>query len=244
MIGEGVHNVYKERAEKGGDILWHVTIKGRKELTRGIPLHMSLKVFEDKKDMNLKEIKQKVNEFKIRTPDPKKLTFKTTIFTSERDGKKYYMLLVDGSDESYEDFYESLKHCGTVYKKFMAHITIDKDLYDQINKDGLKSEEIEFENLAIEAGAGNTVYEFRKSEKFFSLIKETIALHPDLNKHQAAITLDNKFLSNYLEDRPGLEVQILKKHEDRINHHFGDDKEALEFALKNGIAETYKWKAK
>ena len=59
MIGEGVHNIYKERAEKGGDILWHVTIKGRKELTEGIPLHMSLKVFEDKKDMDIEELKRK-----------------------------------------------------------------------------------------------------------------------------------------------------------------------------------------
>src|ERR1039457_3517737 len=121
-LGEGVHDIYKERAAKGGDVLWHVTIKGQKELTVGIPLHMSSKVFEDNKDMDLKEIKAKVKEFHIHTPDPKKLKFKTTIFTSERDGKKYYMLIIAGADEEYKEFYENMKHCGTVYDKFMSHI--------------------------------------------------------------------------------------------------------------------------
>jgi hypothetical protein len=239
MQGDGVHNIYKERASKGGDILWHATIKGRKELTEGIPLHMSLKVFEDKKDMNLDELKNKVEEFKIKTPDPEKLTFETTIFTSERDGKKYYMLLVHGTDESYKNFYESLKHTGTVYKKFMAHITIDKVLYDQINEEGLKPSEVKFDTLSIEAGAGNTIYEFRKSENYFEVVRETIALHPEFKKYEIATLLDEHFLAKYLNDRPGLDERILKKHEDRIYHHFGEDKEAIDHALKNGIRETY-----
>jgi 2'-5' RNA ligase len=239
MKGDGVHDIYKERAQKGGDVLWHVTIKDRKELMEGIPLHMSLKVFEDKKDMNLDEIKQKVKEFQIKTPKPEDLTFKTTIFTSERDGKKYYMLLVEGTDKSYKDFYESLKHCGTVYKKFMAHITIDKDLYDQINQEGLGPEEIKFNDLTIEAGSGNTIYEFRKSENFLEVIRETIALNPEFSKYEVATLLNEECLSKYLSDRPGLDEQILKKHEDRIKHHFGDDLEAVNHAFKNGIRETY-----
>lgn len=240
MMGEGVHSIYKERAEKGGDILWHVTIKGRNELTEGIPLHMSLKVFEDKKDMDLKEIKQKVEEFKIKTPDPKKLSFKTTIFTSDRDGNKYYMLLVDGVDKEYAEFYESLKHCGTVYKKFMPHITIDKDLYDLINKDGLKPEEIAFTDLTIERGAGNTVYEFNKSEEFFSLVRETISLNPSLKEYTSAITLPDDLLWKYIEDRPELENRVLRKHEDRLRHHFGEDEELKEFARTHTIKEAYK----
>jgi hypothetical protein len=162
-VGEGVHDVYKERARKGGDVLWHVVIKGQKELAHGIPLHMSLKVFEDSKDMNMDEIKTKVKEFNIHTPDPKKLKFWTKIFTSERDGKQYYMLMVDGCDKAYEEFYNSMKHCGTVYKRFMSHVTIDKGLYDKINEDGLKPEEVEFDSLTIEKGAGNTVHRFEES---------------------------------------------------------------------------------
>ena len=163
-IGEGVHDVYKERARAGGDVLWYVKIKDQKWLSDGIPLHMSLKVFEDKKDMNVDEIKQKVKEFNIQSPDPKALKYKTTVFTSKRDGKQYYMLMIEGTDKSYEDFYESLKHCGTVYDKFMPHVTIDKGLYDKINEEGLKPEEVKFSTLSIEHGAGNTVHRFQKSE--------------------------------------------------------------------------------
>jgi hypothetical protein len=163
-LGEGVNDGYKERASKGGDILWHVTIKGQKELSPGIPLHMSLKVFEDKKQMDLDEIKQKVKELGIKTPDPTDLTFKTTIFTSERDGKKYYMLLVGGTDKAYSHFYESFKHTGTVYKKFMPHITIDKGLYDKINKEGIKPDEVIFRDLTAEYGAGNTIHSFDEKE--------------------------------------------------------------------------------
>jgi hypothetical protein len=163
-IGEGVHNVYKERAAAGGDVLWYVTIKGQEELAPGIPLHMSLKVFMDKKELDLQEIKAKVKEFDIHRPDPSKLTFKTTIFTSERDGKEYYMLLIHGVDKAYSEFYESLKHCGTVYKKFMPHVTIDKGLYDKINEEGLKPEEVSFSTLSVEAGSGNTIHRFEKSE--------------------------------------------------------------------------------
>lgn len=239
MLGEGVHNVYEERAKKGGDVLWHVTIKGRKNLTENVPLHMSLKVFEDKKDMNLKDIKSKVKEFNITTPDPKKLKFETTIFTSERDGKKYFMLKIYGTDKSYENFYDSLKHCGTTYKQFMPHVTIDKDLYDQINREGLKPEEVKFGDLTIEHGAGNTIHEFKKSEDYLSLVKETILLNSDLEKFSTIICLDSKILSNYLQDSPYLEEQIFKKHEDRIYHHFGESAEAVELAWKHGIDETY-----
>src|SRR5271165_2042837 len=143
-LGEGVHDIYKERAAKGGDVLWHCVIKGQKELAPGIPLHMSLKVFEDKKDMDVEDIKNRVRTMGIKNPDPSKLSFKTTIFTSERDGKQYYMLLITGEDKQYGEFYESLKHCGTVYKKFLPHITIDKDLYEKINKEGIKADDVWF----------------------------------------------------------------------------------------------------
>jgi hypothetical protein len=163
-IGEGVHDGYKQRAAAGGDVLWHVTIKGQNELAPGIPLHMSLKVFDDNKDMDVEEIKRKVEQFDIRPPKPEKLDFKTTIFTSKKDGKDYYMLLVTGTDQAYKEFYDNMKHCGTVYDKFMPHITIDKGLYEKINSEGIKPEEVMFGNLCIERGAGNTIHAFNKSE--------------------------------------------------------------------------------
>jgi len=205
----------------------------------GVPLHMSLKVFNDKKEMNLDEIKEKVKKFDIKTPNPEKLRFKTTIFTSERDGKKYFMLLVEGADKTYEDFYNSLKHCGTVYDKFMTHITIDKGLYDKINEEGLKPDEVEFSVLSIEFGAGNTVHEFKKSLDV-EIMKETICLNLDLSiKHFSASMLKSEVFCNYLEDHPGLEQQIEQKHKDRIEHHFGNDEKLKDFAWKNGIDAAY-----
>lgn len=162
--GEGVPDSYKERAKAGGDVLWHCTIRGRDELTKGIPLHMSLKVFPDHKDMDIEEIKIKLKDFNIKKPDPKKLRFSTKVFKSEYTGETYYMLMVGGCDENYAKFYESMKHCGTVYKEFMAHVTIDKELFESINEKPLEAHEVEFSNLCIEKGAGNTCHEFEKSE--------------------------------------------------------------------------------
>lgn len=240
-IGEGVHDIYKERASQGGDILWHVSIKGQNELAPGIPLHMSLKVFADKKEMNLDEIKQKVEIFDIKPPKPEKLTFKTTVFTSERDGLQYYMLLINGTDKTYSEFYEDFKHCGTVYKKFMPHVTIDKGLYDKINDEGLKPEEVMFGNLCIEAGTGNTIYSFNKSEKF-NIIRETVWLNSDLRQYFKATRLSDEFLSLYLQDNPSLEKEVMKKHEDRIKAHFGNDQKLIHVAWEKGIEEAYKAK--
>jgi hypothetical protein len=240
-LGEGVHDSYKERANKGGDILWHVTVKGQNELAPGIPLHMSLKVFGDKKEMNLDEIKHKVEVFDIKPPKPEKLTFKTTIFTSEIDGKQHYMLLVNGVDKEYSEFYEDFKHCGTVYKKFMPHITIDKGLYDKINKEGLKADEVSFGNLTIEAGAGNTIFAFNKSEKM-SIVRDTIRLNTDLHKHINVTFLNDEYLNNYLQDNPSLERVMLKKHEQRIKAHFGDDQKLIQIAWEQGLKEAYKAK--
>lgn len=175
-IGEGVPQSYKKFARQGGDVLWQVKIKGRSELVDGIPLHMSLKVFEHKDEMDLNEIKTKVKEFDLKTPDPKKLQFEPTVHTSERNGDQYYMLLVNKCDKSYEDFYNSMKHCGTVYKKFMTHVTIDKPLYEQIKKEGVKPEEIEFSPLSIEYGSGNTVHQFEKSENLEKSVFRNMAI--------------------------------------------------------------------
>jgi hypothetical protein len=239
-LGEGVHDSYKERASKGGDILWHVTIKGQNELAPGIPLHMSLKVFSDKNEMNLTEIKHKVEVFDIRPPKPEKLSFKTTIFTSEIDGKQHYMLMVHGTDKAYADFYEDFKHCGTVYKKFMPHVTIDKGLYDKINEEGLKSEEVVFANLTIEAGAGNTIYAFNKSESL-SIVRDAVLFSSDPT-HMRVSMMDDSTLVKYLQDNPRLEEDAMNKHAARLKAHFGNDLRLIQIAWNKGIKEAYKAK--
>jgi len=169
-LGQGVHEGYQQRAKQGGDVLFHVKLKGRTYLTNDIPLHMSLKVFSNKDEMDLAEIKAKVKEFDIKAPDP--------IFTSENDGKEYFMLLCEGCPDNYEKFYHSFGNKGTRYKNFMSHVTIDKLLYDAINEDGVKAEEIEFSPLTVEHGADNTVHIFEDSlEKSEELLEKGSMKH-------------------------------------------------------------------
>jgi hypothetical protein len=166
-IGTGVPNEYRKKAKTGGDVLFKVHIKGRDHLTKDIPLHMSLKVFDEKQKMDLEDIKAKVKELGVKKPDPSKLKFRTKIHYSEASDTDYFMLMVDGCDASYKKFYDSMD--GVQYNTYFMHVTIDKQLYDEINKDGLEPHEIKFDNLSVEKGAGNTIYEFEDNslEKSF-----------------------------------------------------------------------------
>jgi hypothetical protein len=64
-------------------------------------------------------------------------------------------------------------------------------------------------------------------------------MNPDLREFQTATLLDGNKLLSYLEDRPTLIETVMKKHEERIEHHFKGNLEAIQFAKKNGILETY-----
>lgn len=217
-----------------------------------------------------------------------------------------------------------MKHCGTVYDEFMSHITIDEGLYTKINEEGLKPEEVKFEPLTIEQGAGNTIHHFESEdmnkaenlEKGFknkvlgaglaiagalapsyahapdkgmarpeyssnkmlntiarvesqggkytrhmavqgamhsgaraygkyalmpNTIRETIKMHPELRQqHKKAIMLHGPDLHHYMQDNPGLEDTIAKKHLKRLEHHFGTDHEKIGYAWLNGIQGAYK----
>lgn len=157
-IGTGVANDYRKKAMNGGDVLWKVKIKGRDMLTKDIPLHMSLKVFDEKQKIDLDKIKKLVKELNIKKPDSQCVKYYTKIHHSDFSDTDYFMLMFDGCDPAYKKFYDALD--GVKYKEHFMHVTIDKPLYDQINKEGLKPHEIEFDNLSVEKGAGNTIYEF------------------------------------------------------------------------------------
>jgi hypothetical protein len=163
-VGVGIPESYKTEARKGCDILFRVTIKGRKILTDGIPLHMSLKIFTSKSEFDIKEIEQFVKEKDICSPDPSKLTYEPIIFSSEKTATDYYMLKIHGLDPKYKALYDKYDKIGTVYKKFMTHVTIDKAIYDDIKENGIKPEEIQFSHLILEEGSGNTLHDFEKSE--------------------------------------------------------------------------------
>lgn len=178
--GEGVHADYHKSAFSHCDILFRVKIKGRENLTKDIPLHMSLKIFENAKEIDLEKIKRLVKEFNIEKPDTKGLRMKAIIFAAEKTGIEYYMLVFENIDSKYEKFYNELKNVGTVYKRFFPHVTLDWPLYDQIKREGLNSDEVEFGEFVIEEGPRNTIYSFDQNlEKSESLekgkIKNTLA---------------------------------------------------------------------
>src|SRR5579864_4723648 len=129
-VGEGVGNTYREEAHKSFDVLFRVKIKGRVMLTEDIPLHMSLKIFKERKEFDVDEIARFAREHNVVSPDPKKLTFKAIIFNSERTKEDFYMLEVDGLGDQYKALYDEYDDVGNVYKRFFTHITIDKELYD------------------------------------------------------------------------------------------------------------------
>lgn len=161
---KGIHSSYKQEAKKGCDLLFRVTIKGRKKLVDDIPLHMSLKIFKSRDEVRFDDLFNYVKEHNIDTPSTQGLTFKPIIFTSESTKLQYYMLIIEGLDPKYKSLYNHYKNVGNVYKKFMTHVTIDKALYDDIKANGLKPDEIEFGPLMLEHGANNAVHTFYKSE--------------------------------------------------------------------------------
>lgn len=164
--GVGVHQSYKEQAKNGCDVLFHVSIKGREMLVDNIPLHMSIKIFKSMDEFDLDELKEYVKEHDISSPDPQSLIFEPIIFEAETSKLKYYMLKIDGLHPKYKALYDKYDKVGNVYKQFMTHVTIDKELYDDIKENGITADDIEFGHLVLEEGAGNTHCDFGKSENF------------------------------------------------------------------------------
>lgn len=156
--GTGVGKEYKDSANNSANVMWRAKVKGRKMLADNIPLHMSLKTFDKPHELPIDEVKQKAQELGIQRPDPAKLKYEPTIFTSQRNGKTYYMLKLHGTDPSYDKFAEHFKGRGITYPNYMGHITIDKELHDQIKKEGIKPHEVEFSPLMIEHGANNPTH--------------------------------------------------------------------------------------
>lgn len=161
--GTGVPQEYKNKANSSANIMWRAKVKGRKVLADNIPLHMSLKTFDKAHELPHDEVANKVKELGIERPDPSKLQYEPTTFTSQRNGQTYYMLKLHGHDPSYDKFVEHFKGRGITYPNFMGHITIDKELHDQIQKEGIQPHEVEFSPLMIEHGADNPTHMFPDS---------------------------------------------------------------------------------
>lgn len=157
---KGIQQSYKNIANSSANVMWRAKVKGRDTLTDNIPLHMSLKTFSDPSQVPHEDIAQKVKELNIQRPDPAKIQYDATTHVSPRNGNTYYMLKLHGTDPSYDKFVDHFKGQGITYPNFMGHITIDKDLHDQIKREGIQPHEVEFSPLMIEHGANNPTHMF------------------------------------------------------------------------------------
>jgi hypothetical protein len=71
------------------------------------------------------------------------------------------------------------------------------------------------------------------------VIHDTIRLNPDLKRqHGKALRLQGDNLHRYMQDNPKLEQLIADKHLSRLEHHFGNNPEAISFAWNQGISGT------
>lgn len=184
---KGVQQSYKDAAHSGANVMFRAKVKGHKELDAGIPLHMTLKTFDDPDKMPLDEVKHKAEELDIQRPDPNSLKFEPITFTSPRNGNTYYMLKITGEHPSLGKFNEHFRGQGVTHDNgFMAHITIDKPLYDKIKTEGIKPHEVEFSPLLIEHGAGNTTHIFQDSQSHSDHLSDITPKYKDSKKLTAS----------------------------------------------------------
>ena len=160
----GVGKAYKDGARTHCDLLFKVTIKGESKLAEEIPLHMSLKIFNNMNEFTREELDEAIKKFDISAPDTSVAEFEPIIFHSEKSDADYYMLKIHNVGDKYSKFYRSFGEKGVTYDKFFLHITINEELYNKIKEEGLKPDEIEFSELTLENGANNTAHVFKKSE--------------------------------------------------------------------------------
>lgn len=74
-----------------------------------------------------------------------------------------------------------------------------------------------------------------------NVIRETIKLHPAISaRHKKASLLQKDDLRHYMDDHAGLDKVIADKHLERLEHHFGQNKEHLHHAWKHGMKDTYR----
>lgn len=71
------------------------------------------------------------------------------------------------------------------------------------------------------------------------VVHDTIRLNPDLKRqYKKVLRLQGDNLNRYLQDNPKLEQEIVNRHLNRLEHHFGQNPEAISFAWNHGIVGT------
>lgn len=127
---------YTKDAHAGYTVLVPVKIAGQHELAPGIPHHITVKMFKKPEEQITPEymnrIEERLGQFKLPIPHPKQLRFEPHSFVSPRSGRTYYSLKIHGMPKEYGDLYDHFRDVGITYPEYSPHITINKELYDDI----------------------------------------------------------------------------------------------------------------
>jgi hypothetical protein len=247
---------YEKLAREGMDLMYPARIKGRSSRPDiKVIYHMTIMLFDTEKD-TAEEAHSIASRLTMHPPDPRKITIQTSTMQGRTGYTIYNINLIGPSLKNAKELRDEFSHMGFHNNyRFIPHITVDKDTWDQLHKENGKTAfEAGIEFLPAELRQGDKIvatYSARgphehgseghlgKSEEFFYLVRETISLNPDLNKYSPAVVLSDELLIRYMQDRPTLESEVLQKHEDRLRHHFGENKEIKDFARTHTIREAY-----
>lgn len=249
-------NAYKKFAEEGMDLMFPVRMKGRSHRPDiNIPYHATIKLFDTAKDKP-EHAHEVASNMALNPPDPKNIRIEP-ITMKGRTGYTIHALKLHGPHaDEIKEHHKKFSHLGyqEAYE-FHPHISVDKETWDHVVKSKhTNAHEAGIEFLPAELHHKSKVVasykpkvaallggeHLGKDKLSKSDIRETIAMDLDLkSKHFRALSLNDQYLSNYLQDNPGLEKVVMKKHEERLEHHFGKNKELLQIAWEKGIKEAY-----
>lgn len=255
---------YKKYASEGMDLMFPVRMKGRSHRPDiNVPYHATIKLFDTTKDKpeHAHEVASKLS---LNPPDPKNVHIEPTTLKG-RNGNVMHVIKLHGPHaEEIKAHHAKFAHLG--YREnyqYSPHVTVDEHTWNHIvNSKAKTAHEAGMEFMPAElhhkekvvasykpkhaapfGGEHSGTDKLAASEKL-SLVRETIGLNVDLQKHEKAVQLNDSFLLNYLQDNPELMKTIIEKHEKRLEHHFGDNKKLVDIAWKKGMQEAYKAKDK
>jgi hypothetical protein len=255
---------YKDFATKGMDLMFLVKIRGKeKRPDINNVYHVTIMLFDVENDTP-EQADKIARELPLNPPDPKKVTIKMSTMKGRTGYNLYNIDLYGAECKKIESLYNKFSDMGYDNNyKFQAHITVDKGLWDEFQKeDGKTAFEAGIEFLPAELRLGDKIFasykpsrpvewgsenpaedKLQASENLdVGTMKEVLLMSLEIDpKHLKAMGMGEQIFKNYMEDNPALKQHLLVKHEERAYHHFNGNYELLTYALKNGIKKTYEF---
>lgn len=249
---------YKRFAEEGMDLMFPVKVGGRSHRPDiNIIYHLTIKLFDTTKD-KLEHVMEVASKLVMNPPNSRKVDIEPTTLKG-RTGNTMHVIRIHGKHaDEIKDHHSKFAHLGYEEKyDFSPHITVDEETWNSIvNSKAKNAHEAVIEFMSAELRHKEKIiasYESKHTQEFSSelpmsekmhIVRQTIRLNIDLQKHEKAVSLNDEFLANYLQDNPSLEKEVMEKYEKRLEHHFGDNKELIAIAWEKGLWEAYKAKDK